>query len=69
MTKKQQTSSYWDKRAKQERRWQEKNIAYDAAFARLIERYYNQVIIEINKDIDHQYQGLAKSVGGLKNAY
>jgi SPP1 gp7 family putative phage head morphogenesis protein len=69
MTKKQQTSSYWDKRAKQERRWQEKNIASDAAFARLIERYYNQVIIEINKDIDHQYQGLAKSVGGLKNAY
>ena len=69
MTKKQQTSSYWDKRAKQERRWQEKNIASDAAFARLIECYYNQVIIEINKDIDHQYQGLAKSVGGLKNAY
>ena len=68
MTKKQQTSSYWDKRAKQERRWQEKNIASDAAFARLIEGYYNQVIIEIKQDIAHQYQGLAKSVGGLRNA-
>lgn len=69
MTKKKQTSSYWENRAKQERKWQEKNIASDAAFARLVERYYNQVIAEINKDIDHQYQGLAKSVGGLKNAY
>lgn len=69
MTKKQQTSSYWDKRAKQERRWQEKNIASDAAFNRLIERYYNHVVIEINKDIDHQYQSLGKSIGGVDNAY
>lgn len=69
MTKKKQTNNYWENRAKQERKWQEKNIASDAAFARMVERYYNQVIIEINRDIDHQYQGLAKSVGGLKNAY
>ena len=69
MTKKKQTNNYWENRAKQERKWQEKNIASDAAFARMVERYYNQVIAEINKDIDHQYQSLAKSVGGLKNAY
>ncbi|WP_278843841.1 minor capsid protein [Limosilactobacillus vaginalis] len=69
MTKKKQTNNYWENRARQERKWQEKNIASDAAFARMVERYYNQVIAEINKDIDHQYQSLAKSVGGLKNAY
>lgn len=69
MTKKQQTSSYWDKRAKQERKWQEKNIATDVAFNRLIARYYRNAVVQINKDIDHQYQSLAKSVGGLKNAY
>lgn len=68
-TPKKTTNSYWDKRAKQERKWQEKNIATDAAFNRLIARYYRNAIVQINKDIDHQYQALAKSVGGLKNAY
>lgn len=71
MTKKnkRQTSSYWDNREEAERKWQEKNLASDAAFNRLIERYYNHVIIEINKDIDHQYQSLGKSIGGVDNAY
>lgn len=69
MTKNRQTNSYWEKRAKQERKWQEKNIATDAAFNRLIARYYRNAIVQINKDIDHQYQSLAKSVGGLTNAY
>lgn len=71
MTKKNQqtTNSYWDKRAEEERKWQEKNIATDVAFNRLIARYYRNVVVQINKDIDHQYQSLAKSVGGLKNAY
>lgn len=62
-------SDYWKKREREERKWQEKNIAADAAFNRLIERYYNIAIAQINKDIDHQYQSLAKSVGGLQNAY
>ena len=71
MTKKNQqtTNSYWDKRAEEERKWQEKNIATDVAFNRLIARYYRNAVVQINKDIDHQYQSLAKSVGGLKNAY
>lgn len=62
-------SAYWKKREKEERKWQDKNIATDAAFNRAIERYYNIAIAQINKDIDHQYQSLAKSVGGLQNAY
>lgn len=62
-------SNYWKKREKEERKWQEKNIAADAAFNCLIERHYNVAITRINKDIDHQYQSLAKSVGGLQNAY
>lgn len=62
-------SAYWKKREKEERKWQDKNIATDAAFNRLIERYYNIAIAQINKDIDHQYQSLAKSVGGLQTAY
>ena len=62
-------SAYWKKREKEERKWQEKNIATDAAFNRAIERYYNIAIAQINKDIDHQYQSLAKSVGGLQTAY
>lgn len=62
-------NDYWKKRAEKERKWQKKNLYEDAVFARLIERYYNAAINEINKEIDHQYQGLAKSVGGLKNAY
>lgn len=62
-------SDYWKKREDEERKWQKKNIASDEAFNRLIERYYNQAISQINKEIDHQYQSLAKSVGGLRNAY
>lgn len=62
-------SAYWKKREEEERKWQEKNIATDAAFNRLIERYYNVAILQINKDIDHQYQSLAKSVDGLRSAY
>lgn len=66
MTKK---NSYWDRRAKEERKWQEKNLVDDAAFNLMIERYYNNVIAQINKDIDHQFQGLAKAVGSLNTAY
>lgn len=66
MTKK---NSYWDRRAEEERKWQEKNLVDDAAFNLMIERYYNNVIAQINKDIDHQFQGLAKAVGGLNTAY
>lgn len=62
-------NSYWDRRAKEERKWQEKNLVDDAAFNLMIERYYNDVIAQINKDIDHQFQGLAKAVGGLNTAY
>ena len=62
-------SAYWKKREKEEKKWQKRNIAVDAAFARLVERCYNNAISQINKEIDHQYQGLAKSIGGLKNAY
>lgn len=62
-------NSYWDRRTKEERKWQEKNLVDDAAFNLMIERYYNNVIAQINKDIDHQFQGLAKAVGGLNTAY
>lgn len=68
MTKKRK-NSYWDRRAKEERKWQKKNLVDDAAFNLMIERYYNDVIAQINKDIDHQFQGLAKAVGGLNTAY
>ncbi|WP_304974493.1 minor capsid protein [uncultured Limosilactobacillus sp.] len=63
------SNDYWKKREDEERKWQKKNIASDEAFNRLIERYYNQAISQINKEIDHQYQSLAKSVGGLRSAY
>ncbi len=53
---KKRKSSYWDRRAKEERKWQKKNLADDAAFNLMIERYYNDVIAQINKDIDHQFQ-------------
>lgn len=69
MAKKKPKSNYWDRRAKKERKWQKKNLAEDAAFNRLIERYYNAAIAQIDKDIDLQFQGLAKSVGGLNTAY
>lgn len=66
---KQPISAYWKKREDEEREWQKKNIASDEAFNRLIARYYQSAVVQINKDIEHQYQSLAKSVGGLKNAY
>ena len=69
MAKKNQkpTSKYWDKRAKEERKWQEQNLVNDAAFAKLIDRYYNAAIVEINKDIEHQYHDLSKSFGSVAN--
>ena len=66
---KQPISDYWKKREEEELKWQKKNIASDEDFNRLIARYYQSAIVQINKDIDHYYQNLAKSVGGLDNAY
>lgn len=66
---KQPISDYWKKREEEELKWQEKNIANDEDFNRLIARYYQSAIVQINKDIDHYYQNLANSVGGLDNAY
>lgn len=66
---KQPISDYWKKREEEELKWQKKNIASDEDFNRLIARYYQSAIVQINKDIDHYYQSLAKSVGGLDNAY
>lgn len=66
---KQPISDYWKKREEEELKWQKKNIASDEDFNRLIARYYQNAIVQINKDIDHYYQNLAKSVGRLDNAY
>ena len=66
---KQPISDYWKKREEEELKWQKKNIASDEDFNRLIARYYQSAIVQINKDIDHYYQNLAKSSGGLDNAY
>ena len=66
---KQPISDYWKKREEEELKWQKKNIASDEDFNRLIARYYQSAIVQINKDIDHYYQSLAKSVGGPDNAY
>lgn len=43
---------YWAKRRKQEARWIKQNLANDEDFAKQIQRYYDQVIAEINKTID-----------------
>lgn len=66
---KQPISDYWKRREEEELKWQKKNIASDEDFNRLIARYYQSAIVQINKDIDHYYQNLANSVGGLDNAY
>lgn len=62
-------SAYWKKREEEELKWQKKNIASDEDFNRLIAQYYQSAIVQINKDIDHYCRNLAKSVGGLDNAY
>lgn len=66
---KQPISDYWKRREEEELKWQKKNIASDEDFNRLIARYYQSAIVQINKDIDHYYQNLANSAGGLDNAY
>lgn len=66
---KQPISDYWKRREEEELKWQKKNLASDEDFNRLITRYYQNAIVQINKDIDHYYQNLANSAGGLDNAY
>lgn len=57
MTKK---NSYWDNRIARERKWQEQQLKNDAAFNQQLQQYYNQAIVQINKDIDNQITSLAK---------
>lgn len=63
--KKKPTSNYWKRRAEQEQKWQQKNLRNDAKYNLLIQSYYNNVIVQINKDIDAEYQRINKAVGGL----
>lgn len=62
-------NSYWERRAIEERKWQKANLADDVKFNRLLEQYYKEAIVQINKDIDQQYQALASATGGLRSAY
>jgi SPP1 gp7 family putative phage head morphogenesis protein len=57
MTKK---NSYWNDRIDREHKWQEQQLKNDVAFNKQLQQYYNQAIVQINKDIDNQINSLAK---------
>lgn len=56
-----QTSRYWQDRIKKEKAWQQEQIKNDAVFNYKIQQHYNQALIDINRDIDAQFNKLAKS--------
>lgn len=56
MTKK---NNYWADRIARERKWQEEQLSKDAQFNQRLQQYYDQAIVQINKDIEDQINSLA----------
>lgn len=56
MTKK---NNYWADRIVRERKWQEEQLSKDAQFNQRLQQYYDQAIVQINKDIEDQINSLA----------
>ena len=53
------TNNYWRNREKEERKWQLQQLKQDGQFNKELERYYNQAINNINKEIDAEFSRLA----------
>lgn len=53
-------NNYWADRITKERKWQEQQLKNDAAFNQRLQEYYDQAIVQINKDIDNQINSLAQ---------
>lgn len=54
---------YWDKRAKNEREWIDKNVSNDEAFNKVLESHYDSANEGINQKISQEYMSLAKRDG------
>lgn len=52
-------NNYWADRIAQERKWQEEQLSKDAQFNQRLQQYYDQAIVQINKDIEDQINSLA----------
>ena len=52
-------NNYWRDREKAERAWQLQQLKQDGQFNKELERYYNQAINSINKEIDAEFSRLA----------
>lgn len=53
------TNNYWRNREREERKWQLQQLKQDGQFNKELERYYNQAINNINKEIDAEFSRLA----------
>lgn len=53
-------NNYWADRIAKEQKWQEQQLKNDAAFNQRLQEYYDQAIVQINKDIDNQIDSLAR---------
>lgn len=56
---------YWAKRRKQEEQWIKDNLANDEQFGDQLQRYYDQVIVDINKAIDMNANLITDASGKL----
>lgn len=54
-------SRYWEERAKKEREWQEAQLKHDESFNKILHEHYNQALVDIDRDIDAQFNRLAKA--------
>ena len=53
-------NNYWADRIAKDQKWQEQQLKNDAAFNQRLQEYYDQAIVQINKDIDNQIDSLAR---------
>lgn len=61
MTKKKFNNAYWKKREAKEREWQQAQLRNDESFNRILQQHYNQALVDINRDIDAEFNRLAKA--------
>lgn len=52
---KKNSDAYWKQREANERKWIESNIKSDADFDKIVQKHYDKLIQNINKDISDQY--------------
>lgn len=52
-------NNYWADRTAREHKWQEEQLRKDAQFNQRLQQYYDQAIVQINKDIEDQINSLA----------